>query len=247
MEVQKIEISRLHLNTGQIKDVPKNPRFVKDERYQALKKSIADDPEMLDLREIVAYDNNGELVIIMGNMRYRAMKELGFKEAPVKVLPKETKAAKLRAYIQKDNIAFGQNDWDLLANEWNVEELQDFGLEVLADASSDYGEDSGDLDELPDEEDGTIEVRCKRGDVWKLGNHRLMCGDSVNLDEVKKLMGGVMADMCFTDPPYGISIGDKNKTFKKFRNSNGCTTNIENDTLSAEELCQILVLSLIHI
>lgn len=190
MEVQKIKISRLHLNTGQIKDVPKNPRFIKDERYQALKKSIADDPEMLDLREIVAYDNDGELVIVMGNMRYRAMKDLGFKEAPVKVLPKETKAAKLRAYIQKDNIAFGQNDWDLLANEWNVEELQDFGLEVLADASIDYGEDSGDLDELPDEEDGTIEVRCKRGDVWELGNHRLMCGDSANLDEVKKLMGG---------------------------------------------------------
>ena len=129
MEVQKIKISLLHLNTGQIKDVPKNPRFIKDERYQALKKSIADDPEMLDLREIVAYDNDGELVIVMGNMRYRAMKELGFKEAPVKVLPKETKAAKLRAYIQKDNIGFGQNNWDLLANEWEIEELQDFGLE----------------------------------------------------------------------------------------------------------------------
>lgn len=142
MEVRKINISRLHLNTGQIKDVPKNPRFIKDERYQALKKSIADDPEMLDLREIVAYDNDGELVIVMGNMRYRAMKELGFKEAPVKVLPKETKASKLRAYIQKDNIGFGQNDWDLLANEWDVEELKDFGLECdfLADKNTDIDE-----------------------------------------------------------------------------------------------------------
>lgn len=144
MEVQKINISRLHLNTGQIKDVPKNPRFIKDERYQALKKSIADDPEMLDLREIVAYNNDGELVIVMGNMRYRAMKELGFKEAPVKVLPKETKAAKLRAYIQKDNIAFGQNDWDILANEWDTEELQDFGLEC------DFlGEDNKQWEDLP--------------------------------------------------------------------------------------------------
>lgn len=142
MEVQKINISRLHLNTGQIKDVPKNPRFIKDERYQALKKSIADDPEMLDLREIVAYDNDGELVIVMGNMRYRAMKELGFKEAPVKVLPKETKAAKLRAYILKDNIGFGQNDWDMLANEWDAEELKDFGLECdfLADNNADIDE-----------------------------------------------------------------------------------------------------------
>lgn len=129
METKQIPLSKLHLNTGQIKDVPKNPRFIKDERFAALKKSIEDDPEMLNLRELVAYDNNGELVVILGNMRYRAMKELGYKDAPVKVLPAETDAKKLRAYIQKDNIAFGQNDWDLLGNEWEIEELQDFGLE----------------------------------------------------------------------------------------------------------------------
>lgn len=129
METKQIPLSKLHLNTGQIKDVPKNPRFIKDERFAALKKSIEDDPEMLNLRELVAYDNNGELVVILGNMRYRAMKELGYKDAPVKVLPAETDAKKLRAYIQKDNIAFGQNDWDLLGNEWDIEELQDFGLE----------------------------------------------------------------------------------------------------------------------
>lgn len=129
MKTQNIALSKLHINTGQIKDVPKNPRFIRNERYKALLKSIEDDPEMLNLRELVAYDNNGELVVILGNMRYRAMKELGFKEAPVKVLPRETEAKKLRAYIQKDNIAFGQNDWDLLGNEWDVVELEDFGLE----------------------------------------------------------------------------------------------------------------------
>lgn len=122
METKKIPLSKLHLNTGQIKDVPKNPRFIKDERFAALKKSIEDDPEMLSLRELVAYDNNGEFVVILGNMRYRAMKELGYKDAPVKVLPAETDAKKLRAYIQKDNIAFGQNDWDLLGNEWDIDE-----------------------------------------------------------------------------------------------------------------------------
>lgn len=149
MQAKTIKLSDLHLNTGQIKDVPKNPRFIKDERYEALKKSIEDDPEMLQLRELVAYDNNGELVVILGNMRYRAMKELGYKEAPVKVLPAETDAKKLRAYIQKDNIAFGQNDWDLLGNEWNIEELQDFGLEC------DFleKEDDIDLDEMFDKEE----------------------------------------------------------------------------------------------
>lgn len=149
MQAKTIKLSDLHLNTGQIKDVPKNPRFIKDERYEALKKSIEDDPEMLQLRELVAYDNNGELVVILGNMRYRAMKELGYKDAPVKVLPPKTDAKKLRAYIQKDNIAFGQNDWDLLGNEWDIEELQDFGLEC------DFleKEDDIDLDEMFDKED----------------------------------------------------------------------------------------------
>lgn len=149
MQAKTIKLSDLHLNTGQIKDVPKNPRFIKDERYEALKKSIEDDPEMLQLRELVAYDNNGELVVILGNMRYRAMKELGYKDAPVKVLPAETDAKKLRAYIQKDNIAFGQNDWDLLGNEWDVEELQDFGLECEFLEN----EDDIDLDEMFDKEE----------------------------------------------------------------------------------------------
>lgn len=102
METKKIPLSKLHLNTGQIKDVPKNPRFIKDERFAALKKSIEDDPEMLSLRELVAYDNSGELVVILGNMRYRAMKELGYKDAPVKVLPAETDAKKAGVY-EKDS------------------------------------------------------------------------------------------------------------------------------------------------
>lgn len=153
METKKIPLSKLHLNTGQIKDVPKNPRFIKDERFAALKKSIEDDPEMLNLRELVAYDNNGELVVILGNMRYRAMKELGYKDAPVKVLPAETDAKKLRAYIQKDNIAFGQNDWDLLGNEWDVAELEDFGLEcdfLTDNEDMTDNEDEGKNDEIED-------------------------------------------------------------------------------------------------
>ena len=90
MQAKTIRLSDLHINTGQIKDVPKNSRFIKDERYEALKKSIEDDPEMLQLRELVAYDNNGELVVILGNMRYRAMKGLGYKDVLVKVLTAET-------------------------------------------------------------------------------------------------------------------------------------------------------------
>lgn len=151
-KIQQVALSKLHLNTGQIPDVPKNPRFVKDERFEALKKSIEDDPEMLELREIVAYDNDGELVVVGGNMRYRAMKDLGFKDAPVKILPKETEAKKIRAFIIKDNVQFGQNDWDILGNEFEVEELLDFGLEC---------------DFLKETNDGDIDAFFEEADLSK--------------------------------------------------------------------------------
>ena len=215
MQAKTIKLSDLHLNTGQIKDVPKNPRFIKDERYEALKKSIEDDPEMLQLRELVAYDNNGELVVILGNMRYRAMKELGYKDAPVKVLPVKTDAKKLRAYIQKDNIAFGQNDWDLLGNEWDVAELEDFGLECdfLTDLDIDKGnkntmdnvqEDDFDPDSVQEDE---IEVRL--GDIFQLGTHRLMCGDSTKDEFVNALCDEKQMDMLLTDTPYNVDYTGK--------------------------------------
>lgn len=130
MKIETLPLFKIQINSGQIKDVPKNPRFIKDDRFFALKKSIQDDPEMLSLRELIVYDNdNGQYVVVMGNMRYRAMKELGYKEAYCKILPHDIPAKKIRAYIQKDNISFGQNDWESLANEWGMEELQEFGLE----------------------------------------------------------------------------------------------------------------------
>lgn len=226
MQAKTIKLSDLHLNTGQIKDVPKNPRFIKDERYEALKKSIEDDPEMLQLRELVAYDNNGELVVILGNMRYRAMKELGYKDAPVKVLPAETDAKKLRAYIQKDNIAFGQNDWDLLGNEWDVEELQDFGLECdfLTDLDIDKGnentmdnvqEDDFDPDSVQEDE-----IEVKLGDIFQLGNHRLMCGDSTKEEFVNALCEEKQMDMLLTDPPYNVDYTGKSSELKNKKIAN---------------------------
>lgn len=182
-----VKLSELHLNTGQIKDVPKNPRFIKDERFEALKKSIQDDPEMLELRELVAYDNEGQLVVILGNMRYRAMKELGFKEAPVKILPKDTPAKKLRAYIQKDNIAFGQNDWDLLGEEWNIEELQDFGLEC-----SFLGEDNKQWEELPMVEDEQEAPSLEKRIVIKLSFPKDLENE---IKEIKKKIANALIDI----------------------------------------------------
>lgn len=129
IQAQNVKLSKLVPNTGQIPDVPKNPRFIRDENYEKLKQSIIDDPEMLELREIIAYPHNGQLVVIGGNMRLRALRELDeHDETPVKVLPEDTPAKKLRAIAIKDNLPYGENDWDVMANEWDIEELKDWGL-----------------------------------------------------------------------------------------------------------------------
>ena len=130
MQTQLVKIKDLKNNTGQVEGLPKNPRILKDDKFIKLKKSLEDDPEMLELREVIAYDNNGELIVICGNMRLKALKELGIKEVPTKILPNETSVEKLKAYTIKDNVSFGDHDWEVLANEWNSEELESWGLDV---------------------------------------------------------------------------------------------------------------------
>lgn len=141
MEAKRISLNKLQPNNGQVEGLPANPRFIKDEKFAKLKKSIEDDPEMLELREIIAYDNGGELVIIMGNMRYRALVDLGYKDALVKVLPQETPVEKLRAMTIKDNVGYGDWDFDSLANEWDTGELTEWGLDSV-------GKFDGNIDDL---------------------------------------------------------------------------------------------------
>lgn len=130
-EIKNIKVTDLEINKGQIFGLPKNPRLIRDERYNALKHSIEEAPEMLGLRELLVYPYEGKYIVIGGNMRLRACLDLGYAEIPCKVLPKETPVAKLREYVIKDNESFGQNDWDILANEWDSEELKDWGMELF--------------------------------------------------------------------------------------------------------------------
>ena len=147
-ETRNIHIKELEVNKGQIEGLPQNPRFIRDERFTALKKSIEDAPEMLALRELIVYPHNGKFIIIAGNMRFRACKELGYKEIPCKVLDADTPVEKLREYTIKDNIGFGADDWDLIANEWDINELDGWGMEL-----PDF--------ELKGEENGTAEEALK--------------------------------------------------------------------------------------
>ena len=154
VEIKNIFVDKLEANEGQMYGLPKNPRWIRDARFEALKKSIEDAPEMLALRELLVYPlsdlagHEDKFIVLGGNMRLRACIEIGYKEVPCKVLPLETPVQKLREYAIKDNEAFGQNDYEILANEWDTTELQEWGMEL------DYLEAGVDGADLPDGEDG---------------------------------------------------------------------------------------------
>jgi hypothetical protein len=141
MQSVMLPLSKIESNKGQIVGLPKNPRLIRDEKFNKLKKSIEEDIEMTALRELLVIEHGGKYVIIGGNMRFRAMQDLGIKEVPCKVIPADTDVEKLKAYTIKDNAGFGEWDWDDLANEWCDAPLSDWGVDVWEDNTSpeDYG------------------------------------------------------------------------------------------------------------
>lgn len=130
--MQKFKISEIKLN-------PNNPRLIKDDKFEKLVKSIKEFPEMLDIRPIVV---NSDMVILGGNMRFKACKEAGLKEIPVIVADNLTEEQQ-REFLIKDNTSGGEWDFEVLANEWDNEQLEDWGLDLVGfDIDSDeFGED----------------------------------------------------------------------------------------------------------
>lgn len=177
MEIKTIKIKELATNDAQIDGLPKNPRQIRDHRYEKLKKSIEDAPEMLQLRELLVYPHGGKFVIIGGNMRYRACKELGYKELPCKVLDTETPVEKLRQYAIKDNENFGEYDWDVVANEWDTAEMEDWGVELPTDWGAELeGEEINNSNkEIEDAEIGDkVEIKFQFSiEEWQFINAKL--------------------------------------------------------------------------
>jgi DNA modification methylase len=211
-ETLDIPIKSLKRNTGQIPGVPKNPRIIKDNNFKKLKDSIVQDPEMLELREIIAYKQGDDYIIIGGNMRFEALKALNFEKAKCKVITGETTPEQLKRIILKDNSAYGEWDFDELANEWEEALLNACAIDIPT-IDEPKLEDEAEEDEF-DETKETIPARCSKGDIWQLGDHRLMCGDSTNAADVALLMDGKRADICFTSPPYNVMAEFANKHIK---------------------------------
>lgn len=184
-----------------VKSNPNNPRIIKDDKFKKLVASIQEFPKMLEIRPIVV---NDDMIVLGGNMRLKACIHAGLKEVPI-IKVSDLTEQEQKQFIIKDNVSGGEWDWNMLANEWDAEELDAWGLDV-----PDFGK------ELEAEEDdfeapeGGIETDIVLGDLFEIGEHRLLCGDSTDSDAVAKLMDGQKADMVFTDPPYGIKVVGKN-------------------------------------
>lgn len=223
-----------------------NPR--KHDSISEVKESI----RRVGFRGSIWLDRNN--VIIAGHGRYMAAKELGMKEVPVTVMDDLTEA-EVKYLRIKDNRASEQSTWDDDAYLKELDELREMDFDV-GDIEMDVGTiDLGDEEPVQveeddfDEEQDVNEHGVKKGDVWQLGDHRLMCGSSADKDSMLILMagGGEKASCVFTDPPYGVAIGDKNKALDTFQKAERITQNIEGDTMTKDELYTMLTAAMTNI
>lgn len=204
-----------------IKLNPNNPRLIKDDKFKKLVKSIQEFPEMLNIRPIVV---NSDMIILGGNMRYKACKEAGLKEIPVIIADTLTEEQQ-REFLIKDNVSGGEWDFEILVNEWDVSQLEEWGLDVPDFSTNELEAEEDDFDTTPPEEPKTV-----LGDLYEIGEHRLICGDSTQTDTFEKLMGGELADMVVTDPPYNVAYEGKTKD----------ALTIENDSMCNEDFYKFL-------
>jgi len=216
MQAELVKLSAIKPNTS-------NPRTIKDAKFKKLVQSIKEFPQMLKLRPIVVDE---EMVILGGNMRFAACKEAGLTEVYI-IKAEELTEEQKQEFIIKDNVGFGEWDWDILANEWNTEDLENWGLDLPVDLSVKVLEAEEDDFDVPE---GGIKTDIVLGDLFEIGEHRLLCGDSTQTDTFEKLMQGELADMVVTDPPYNVAYegGTKEKL------------TIENDSMSNDDFYKFL-------
>ena len=195
MNIQKVKLS-------EIKNNPNNPRILKDDKFAKLVKSIKEFPKMLEIRPIVV---NSDMIVLGGNMRLKACKEAGLKEVSI-VLADDLTEDEQKQFIIKDNVGFGEWDWEMLANEWEADLLEEWGLDLPDFSVTEEPTAEEDDYEMPDQ----LQTDIVLGDLFEIGEHRLLCGDSTDSDAVAKLMDGNTWKLMATSPPYnqGNSCGN---------------------------------------
>lgn len=191
----------VYRNLSELHELPGNPRTIKKDQFEKLKKSLTDNADYFEARPIILSNRTGELVIIAGNQRYKAAKAIGLQQVPT-ILLEGLSEEREREIVIRDNVENGDWDMDALANEWNAQDLLDWGVDLpeLQNITEIVEDEAPEAQ--PDEEPMT-----KLGQIWQLGNHRLMVGDSTKAEDVQKLMSGEQADLLVTDPPYNVAYG----------------------------------------
>lgn len=235
MQTQRIKLADLSPNKGQIPGLPSNPRQWTRAEIDRIAKSLKETPELFEARPIIVTPYGGKYIILGGNLRYEGCKANKDKDAPCIIIPAETSVDKMKEIVIKDNGAFGSWDYDELANNWDDLPLVDWGVPAWETeekpATPEVKEDDFD-------EDADVETRCNPGDVWQLGNHRLMCGDSTNPEDFALLMDGNMADITVTSPPYNADHLDIAASEERGGGTQKCTQKkylADNDKRTDEE------------
>ena len=243
MNTETINLTQVNVNA-------KNPRKISDPQLQRLVKSLLVFPEMLQLRPIVVDETNTALggnmryraltaITTMSadeiretletsldyNKKTEAEKNIlldhwaEWQQNPTAIIVRASQLteAQKREFIIKDNVAFG--DWDdkALTADFDPDELVDWGLGDIDDTPD---EEEAEEDDFGEEDAANAATRCNPGDIWMLGRHRLMCGDSTKEADVAKLMGGEQADLLLTDPPYNVDYQGGTKDKMKIANDN---------------------------
>jgi DNA modification methylase len=189
------------MKLSNIKPNPNNPRIIKDEKFDKLVKSLQEFPEMMEKRPMVCVtDVDGKIYPLGGNMRLKALQTIGLKEIPDTwvTMADEWPQEKRREFVIKDNVGFGEWNWEELHADWDVEKLDEWGLDVPGFGEAEQLKaKEDDFNEAPPENPITV-----LGDLYEIGEHRLLCGDSTDSDQVAKLMNGEKAELLFTSPPY---------------------------------------------
>jgi DNA modification methylase len=228
----KVEVKTVKL--GEIKLNPDNPRTISKKDMDLLVKSLKDFPEMLKLREIVVDET---MTILGGNMRYLALQKSGAKEATAKVVTGLTPAQK-REFVIKDNGSMG--DWNMedLANSWADLPLADWGVDLPDDwLGADKGEPAYAEPQIDKAEELNKVWRVTLGDLWQIGEHRLLCGDSTKKEDVGRVMGERLANLVWTDPPYGVKYGEKMESTNPMHYR---VRSIKNDNLPVKDMVTLI-------
>ena len=194
---------------SELKELPGNPRTIKKDQFEKLKQSIKDNADYFEARPIILSDRTGELVILAGNQRYKAAKALKMAQVPTITLHGLTEERE-REIIIRDNVNNGEWNVDMLANDWNPDELIEWGVEI-----PDIKAEIEIIEDEAPEPDESQPAKSKLGEIYQLGDYRLMVGDSTKAEDVAALMGGQMADLLITDPPYNVNYGSSGKTYQE--------------------------------